>query len=116
MLRLLADENFNADVVRGLALRNPRIAVVRAQDVGLTGEDDPDVLTWAAEHGRIVLTYDRATMPDCAYDRLHRGLTMPGVFVVSQRLSVGQIINELLLVDACTEPAEWAGRVVYLPI
>jgi hypothetical protein len=43
-VRLLADENFNGAIVRGLLRRNPEVDVVRVQDVGLTGSDDPTVL------------------------------------------------------------------------
>lgn len=50
MFRLLADENFNHDVVRGLLLRQPDLDIVTVQDVGLTGADDPDVLDWAASN------------------------------------------------------------------
>ena len=46
MLRLLADENFNGDIVRGLLLRQPDLDIVRVQDVGLGGADDPDILAW----------------------------------------------------------------------
>jgi hypothetical protein len=43
MLRLTADENFNNDIVRGLRRRKPEIKIVRIQDVGLSGVDDPVV-------------------------------------------------------------------------
>lgn len=46
MVRLLADENFNGDIVRGLLLRRPELDLVRVQDVELDGLEDPDVLTW----------------------------------------------------------------------
>jgi hypothetical protein len=49
MLRLLADENFNDDSVRGLWLRQPDLDMARVPDAGLAGADDPDVLAWAAE-------------------------------------------------------------------
>ena len=58
MLRLAADENFNGDIVRGLLRRNPKLDIVRVQDVGLSGADDPSVLQWAADKGRIVVTHD----------------------------------------------------------
>jgi predicted nuclease of predicted toxin-antitoxin system len=70
MLRLLADENFNGDIVRALLLRQPDLDIVRVQDVGLAGVSDPDILAWAAEHDRIILTHDRATFPDYAFERL----------------------------------------------
>ena len=46
MLRLLADENFNGDIVRALLLRQPDLDIVRVQDVGLAGVVDPDILAW----------------------------------------------------------------------
>jgi predicted nuclease of predicted toxin-antitoxin system len=116
MLRLLSDENFNGDIVRGVLLRNPDQDIVRVQDVGLTEADDPTVLAWAAANDRIVLTHDRATMPDFAYARVTGGEPMPGVFVMNDRLPVRQAIDELLLLDANSEQAEWAGLVVYLPL
>ena len=116
MLRLLADENFNGDIVRGLLLRLSDFDIVRVQDVGLAGAEDPDILQWAAENGRILLTHDRATLPDFAYERVAAGEAMPGVFVLNDRFPIGQAIEEILLMDACSEPASWNGLVVHLPL
>jgi hypothetical protein len=38
MLRLLSDENFNGDIIRGLFLRQPNVDLIRVQDVGLQEE------------------------------------------------------------------------------
>jgi precorrin-6B methylase 2 len=38
MLRFAADENFNGDIVRGLLRRNPKLDIVRIQDVGLSAQ------------------------------------------------------------------------------
>jgi hypothetical protein len=116
MLRLLADENFNGDIVRGLLLRQPDLDIVRVQDVGLIGADDPDVLVWAAENNRIVLTHDRATMSDDAYARVAAGERMAGVFLLNDRFPVGRAIAEILLMVACTEQAEWSDRAVHVPL
>jgi len=116
MLRLLADENFNGDIVRGLRLRLADFDIVRVQDVGLAGAEDPDILQWAAENGRILLTHDRATMPDFAYERVAAGDAMPGVFVLNDRFPIGQAIEEILLMDACSEQANWNGLVIHLPL
>ena len=35
MVRLLSDENFNGDIVRGMLLRRPDLDLIRVQDVGL---------------------------------------------------------------------------------
>ena len=116
MLRLASDENFNGDIVRGLLYRLPELNLVRVQDVGLEGAIDPVVLVWAAENDRIVMTHDRATLPDFAYERVVAGEAMPGVFVVSDRLPVGRAIEEISLVAICSEASEWVGRVLYLPL
>lgn len=116
MLRLLSDENFNGDIIRGLFLRQPDLDLVRVQDVGLQEVDDPTILDWAAENNRIVITYDRATMPDFAYQRLQRNEIMSGLFVVSDRISIRQAIDEILLLATCTEQEEWKGIVLYLPL
>src|SRR5438477_8761211 len=116
MLRLLADENFNGDIVRGLVLRQSDLDIVRVQDVGLAGADDPDILAWAAENNRIVLTHDRATMSDHAYERVAAGEEMAGVFILNDRLPVGQAIQEILLMVACSQPGEWTGRAVHVPL
>jgi predicted nuclease of predicted toxin-antitoxin system len=116
MLRLLADENFNGDIVRGLLRRQSNLDIVRVQDVGLAGTDDPDVLAWAAEKNRILLTHDRATMSDYANERVAAGEEMAGVFILNDRLPVGQAIEEILLMAACTEQIEWSGRAVHVPL
>lgn len=116
MLRLASDENFNGDIVRGLLLRLPELNLVRVQDHGLEGSIDPVVLAWAAENDRIILTHDRATLPNFAYERVVAGDVMLGVFVVNDRLPVGRAIEELVLVATCSEASEWVGRVLYLPL
>lgn len=103
MLRLLADENFNGYIVRGLLRRRPDLALIRIQEVGMAAADDLAVLDWAAVHNRILLTHDRATVPDCAYQRVVAGQAMPGVFVVSDQLSLQQVIEEILLLDEYSE-------------
>lgn len=116
MLRLIADENLNGDILRGLLLREPEMDIVRVQDVGLLGANDPAVLAWAAEHNRIVLTHDRTTMPDFAYERVAAGNRMPGLFMLDDRLATGLAIEEIMLLVACTEQDEWRDRIAYLPL
>ena len=116
MLHLLADENFNGDIVRGSVLHEPSLDIVRAHDVGLGGVEDRDVLQWSSENNRIILTHDRATMPAFAQDRLQAGQSMPGVLIFSDRFPVGRAIEEILLINACSEQEEWIGRIVFLPL
>lgn len=116
MLSLLSDENLNGDIIRGLFLRQPNLDLIRVQDVGLIEVEDPAILAWAAENQRIILTHDRATMPDFAYERLVRGEAMLGMFVINDRMPIRQAIDELLLIIDCTEQIEWKSVVLYLPL
>ena len=107
MLRLLSDENFNGDIVRGLFLRQPDLDLLRVQDVGLREADDPTILNWAAQNDRIVLSHDRATMPDLAYEQLRDKEQMSGLFIINDRMPVRQAIDELLVLVNCSEQSEW---------
>jgi hypothetical protein len=112
MLLLVADENFNHDIVRGLLRKKTDLDIVRVQDVGLRGAEDPVILEWAANEDRLVLTHDAATMADYAYERVTRGLRMP----VADDLPLGQVIEDLLLLAEYSNKGEWESQVIYLPL
>jgi len=116
MLRLAADENFNGDIVRGLLRRNPKLDIVRVQDVGLSGADDPSVLQWAADQGRVIVTHDISPVAKHAFDRIAAGQPMPGVFEVKSVAPVGQAIDNLVLLAECSVDGEWEGQVRFLPL
>ena len=116
MLRLAADENFNNDIVRGLLRRKPDLDIVRVQDVGLSGADDPMILEWAAQEGRVLLTHDVTTITRYAYERAQAGKPMPGVFEVSRKVPIGVAIEDILLIAECSLEKEWDGQVRYLPL
>ena len=82
----------------------------------LAGSNNSSVLEWAAEEGRVPLTHDIATMPGFAADRLEAGLPMPGMFLISQRRSIGDAIEELLLIADYSLDDEWDGKITYLPL
>jgi hypothetical protein len=116
MLRLAADENLTNGIIRGLVRRSAEANIVRIQDAGLLGADDSRVLAWTAAEGRILITHDSRTVPYYVNQRIKAGLPMPGVFIVPRFLSVGQVIEDLLLLCECSSAAEWEGLVFYLPL
>jgi hypothetical protein len=116
MLRLLADENFNNQIVRGMLRRRPEIDIVRVQDVGLSETDDRVILEWAAQQSRVLLTHDVETMTRYAYERVQAGLAMPGVFEITRSVPVGMAIEEILLITEGSLEGEWEGQVQYLPL
>jgi hypothetical protein len=116
MLLLAADEDFNSDIVRGLLRRKPELDIARIQDVGLSGANDPTVLAWAAQEGRVLLTHDASTLTRHAYERVRAGQSMPGIFEVSRAVPIGRAIEDILLLAECSLEGEWEGQVRYLPL
>jgi predicted nuclease of predicted toxin-antitoxin system len=112
---LLADENFNGDILRGLRRRVPGIDAPRIQHVGMRGADDEAVLEWAAVEGRLVLTHDVSTLIDFAWKRVAAGLHHSGVSAVSQQAPVGAIVADLVLLAECSVNEEWADRILFVP-
>ncbi len=115
-MRFLADENFNNHIFRALLLQKPALDIVRVQDVGLSGKDDPIVLAWALTENRLLLTHDAKTIPAFAFAQLVAGQPIPGIFIAPWDAPIGQIIADLLLVIECSEQSEWVGQIHYLPL
>lgn len=115
MIKLLADENFDNTIVRGLFRRRSNLDIVRVQDVGLSGKDDPTILAWAAQEERILLTHDVSTITRYAYDRVKQGQLMPGVIEINLDAPIGQVIEDLLLLIECSLDRELEGQIQYLP-
>jgi hypothetical protein len=116
VLRFLADENFNQRIVRGLLRRAPELDVVTAQDVGLGGVLDPEVLEWAATNSRVILTHDIRTLISDATARVVAGLPMPGVVVGTDTIPIGTAIDDILLIHLSYDEGELEGQVLYIPL
>jgi hypothetical protein len=115
VIKLVADENFHGAILRGLLRHMPDLDVVRVQDVGLAQTPDPVILAWAARERRVLLTHDRDTMPDFAFDRVRTGERTAGVFLVSDYMPVGLAIDQLLLAIQCLSAADCENQVHYFP-
>jgi predicted nuclease of predicted toxin-antitoxin system len=101
-----ADADLNVEIVAGVLRREPSIDFQTADEANLRRVPDPEVLTLAAQEGRILVTHDRRTMPRPFADfTLHH--SSPGVCIIAQTLRVRVAIEELLLVWAASERAEW---------
>jgi predicted nuclease of predicted toxin-antitoxin system len=116
MIRLLADENFNGKAIRAIRRELPDADIVRVQDTEIYQAPDPEVLEWAATQGRILLTHDVETMIGYANERLAVGLPMLGLIVANKDVTVGQLVNDLLMIITASEMSEWENRIIYLPL
>lgn len=116
MICFLADHNLTQSIVSGLWSNLPPIDVERALDVGLAEAADPDLLAWAAEQRRVLLTHDYATMPMYAYQRVQAGLPMAGVLQIPLKMPTRQALDEIILLATCGHEGECDGHVLYLPM
>ncbi len=82
-VRFLADENLDIGIVTGLLAREPTIDIIDVKAAGLRGTDDSALLDLAARQDRILITYDRKTMPRHVQDRIASGSHSPGVFILA---------------------------------
>jgi hypothetical protein len=116
VISFLVDQNFNEDIVDGLTRRDADLEFTLVRDHGLAAADDPTILAWAAEHGLVLLTHDRKTIPRFAYERVAGSLKMPGVFAVSSDMPIGSAVEELLLAAHCMTPEECRDVVTSFPM
>lgn len=115
-MKFLVDENFDNRIIRGLLLRQPTLDFARVQDLEIVGADDPIVLDWADRAGRILLTHDERTIPYYAYARMAAGQSIAGVIVASDSLSIRTVIEDILLIVACSTELDWHNQVQRLPL
>jgi Domain of unknown function (DUF5615) len=115
-VRFLADEDLDADIIRGLHSREPAIDILDVKTAGLRGIADPEILELAAREDRVLITHDRNTMTRYFHDRVAAGMPAPGMFILPQQsAAIGAIIESLLLVWMASQSDEWRNQMVYLP-
>jgi predicted nuclease of predicted toxin-antitoxin system len=105
MFRFLADANFNYGIVKGCRRHDPASDFLSANEARLQGVPDPEVLAFAAEQNRILVTRDLQTMPRHFGEFPMRRQSSPGVFLVSLHPAIGEVIDELVLISRDEAPA-----------
>ncbi len=114
-VRFQADADLNEVIVKATIRREPGIDFQTASVFGLAGLNDKDVLSLAAKSGRLLVTHDRKTMPK-HFAEFIADQSSAGVLIVPQKLPVTQVVEDLVLIWAATDAAEWANRIWVLPL
>jgi predicted nuclease of predicted toxin-antitoxin system len=115
-MRFLADENFNGMLYKTLLKAIPDLDILRVQDTVMYQAPDSELLAWAAQEERILLTHDVQTVTYFAYERVRAGLPMPGVIEVRISKTIGDIADELALMIQASSPDEFINQVRYIPL
>jgi hypothetical protein len=114
-VRYQADADLNQVIVTGVLRREPAIDFQTAFAAGLEGVKDSEVLALAAQQGRILISHDRKTMP-LEFATFITSNQSSGVIIVSRKLPIEAVIEELLLIWAASSAEEWVNRIAKLPL
>jgi hypothetical protein len=114
-VRYQADADFNEDILNGVLRRAPEIDFKTAAESNLRGLKDAEVLTIAFNEKRILLTHDRRTMPKhfAEFIKTHESC---GVFIVSQKANVSDVISDLILIWHISDAEEFINSIRTLPL
>ncbi|MFN6479827.1 hypothetical protein [Nostoc sp. DedQUE07] len=62
------------------------------------------------------MTNNRTSIPVHLADHIAVNRHVPGIFILNQNLSIGENIEELIIVALALEDDEYQDRIVYLPL
>src|SRR5262245_55830698 len=116
MIRLLADENFNGRILRGVLRIRTDADIVRVQVTPMLHVPDPKLLDWAAQQNRIVISHDTDTMTGFANERITQKLLMPGLIIARDSLPIGLVVDNLLMILGASDMHDWENAVTFLPL
>lgn len=114
-VRFQADADLNQLIVSSTLRREPSIDFQTAHAARLIGLSDLEVLALAASESRVLVSHDRRTLPH-HFAGFVAEATSAGVLIVSQKLPVVKVVEELVLIWAATAAEEWENHIRSLPI
>jgi hypothetical protein len=115
MLRFLADHNFDDRIILAMLEQEPALDLVRARDAALSRSEDPLLLEWATNEGRVLLTHDVNSMPGFAFERLRDGKLHAGVMLVRKTSASARIVEDLTIIALAGTEADVGGQVLNIP-
>ncbi len=116
--RFLLDEHIPRAVQRQLRRRDMRVEVLAVGDPGAppSGTPDPEILEWIEEHGYILVTENRRTLPAYLSAHFEAGRHIPGLFWLRPGTTIGEVVEELHLIWQLCAAEEFLDRALYLPL
>ena len=90
-------------------------SIFKRLDAGFESLSDSEILTIAANEGRILVSHDRRTMP-IHFGTFIQTKSSPSVFIVQQDSEILRIIEDLILIWAASEAEEYIDSIRALPL
>jgi hypothetical protein len=118
VIGFLLDENVSPEIKKQLIKRNPALLVYSIGDGVAPRKStlDPEILVWIENEGCLLATYNRDSMPIHLRDHLAQGRHVPGILELNLDMSIGEVIEQLLLIAGASLPDEFQDRIEYLPL
>ncbi len=117
-MRYLLDEHIAPSYRAQLLRAAPDLVVWLIGDPGAPprGTLDPEILIWCEENGFILVTNNRRSMPRHLSDHLATGHHVPGILVITPAMSMGDLIDKLILIAGTSKDDEYQDLLLYLPL
>ncbi len=117
-IHYLIDENVGPLYKQQLLKKSSEVRVYAVGDPGcpLRGTLDPEILFWCEENLCILVTNNRASMPPHLAAHLTQGHHIPGILILNERMSIGEMIEELLLIAEEGIPSAYQDHITFLPV
>lgn len=117
-INYLLDENVDHALYIGLLRHASELTVWRVGMLGAPakGTLDPDILLWCEANSFILVTNNRKSMPVHLRQHLAEERHMPGILILTEKMSIGETIEELLLIWTASSQLEYQDRIIHLPI
>jgi hypothetical protein len=110
-LRFFTDEDVYGAVA--LALRRAEIDAVSTPDTGRRRQSDESQLAWAADNGRVFVTFNVGHFARLHTAWMRQGRRHAGIVVSSQR-PVGEVIRRILHLSATLDADAMRNRLEFL--
>lgn len=114
-IKFQADADLNVAIVTGTILRQPKVDFQTANEAGLAGIKDANVLAICAKQQRILVSHDRRTMP-AEFATFLQHSQSAGVLIVSKKVPLETVISELVLIWSASYPSEWINCIFKIPL
>ena len=107
-MRFYLDEHIPKGVVEGLRRRG--VNVLTVQEAGRSGDSDEKQSAFAVREGRVLVTFDDDFLKLDATGVPHAGI----VFSQTGRRTVGEMIENLMLLSSVIEPSEMKNHIEFI--
>ncbi|RKU31428.1 hypothetical protein C6499_04435 [Candidatus Poribacteria bacterium] len=118
MRRYLLDEHIPSIYRTQLLYHDPSVTVWMIGDEGAPSRStsDPEILKWCEHNNFNLITNNRGSMPQHLEDHLAAGHHVPGIFMINLKVSIGLIIEDLILIAGASHEDEYIDQIVYVPL